>query len=94
MSPWAGWEAVLTGLLLLLLAVAVVAAVVLWSAAARAGAGGRAEWQDELAARSAARRHQGTGPEPDQSGDAGPGSRPDTGPSGTCRRAASHRASA
>ena len=55
-SPWAGWEDVLTVLLLVLLVVAVVAVVVLWSAAARPSASGRAEWQAELDARSRSRR--------------------------------------
>ena len=59
-SPWAGWEDLLTGLLLLVLLLAVVTVVVLWSTAVRTGASGRAEWQAELDARSRSRRN----PEP------------------------------
>ncbi|SFT88939.1 hypothetical protein SAMN05660657_03725 [Geodermatophilus amargosae] len=93
-SPWAGWEDVLTGLLLLVLFLAVGVAVVLWSAAVRASSSGRAEWQAELDARSAGRRHPGTGAESDHVGDVERGRFPGGVPSGACRRRTSHQASA
>jgi hypothetical protein len=93
-SPWAGWEDVLTGLLLLLLLVAAVAVVLLWSAAARASSSGRAEWQAELETRSAGRRHPGTGAERHHVRDVESGRSSGGVPSGACRRRTGHQPSA